>query len=338
MRENLLYSIVVPVYNVEDYLEDCVNSILSQTYRHFELILVDDGSTDQSSEICDRYARENSAVSSIHQTNGGAAKARNTGIRAAKGDYLIFLDSDDFWGRDDALADIHQCILDNDYCDVVIFKGDKYDQNTSEIVSRNDHFTHEWIAGQPFIDQLRISVITNHLCACAWDLAINKRLYEEHDLFFYEGIVGEDIDWGARLILIVRSIGVVDQSLHMYRMNRSGAVTSKLTLKNLIDTKGSLERCLEYITDSPKDDELTYLYYSYVAYHYAIWMAESARVKNKKKKPLIQEMKQYTYLLKYQDYPKIKKVYLVYRIFGYTITSKILGLWTKTKGRVKITE
>lgn len=91
-----MISVIVPVYNVCEYLERCIRSVLGQTYQDFELILVDDGSTDGSGMICDRYARENSRVFVIHQENAGLSAARNAGIEAAKGEYVAFIDSDDF--------------------------------------------------------------------------------------------------------------------------------------------------------------------------------------------------------------------------------------------------
>ncbi len=100
MSENKLVSVIVPVYNVEKYLKRCVNSILNQTYRTLEIILVDDGSTDQSGKICDEYDKENISVKVVHKSNGGLSDARNFGLDIAKGKYVTFIDSDD-WIRED---------------------------------------------------------------------------------------------------------------------------------------------------------------------------------------------------------------------------------------------
>ena len=93
---NQTVSVIVPVYNVAQYLPQCVDSILSQDYADLEVLLIDDGSTDASGEICDQYAAQDSRVRVIHQKNGGAAAAKNAGLRAASGDYLTFVDSDDY--------------------------------------------------------------------------------------------------------------------------------------------------------------------------------------------------------------------------------------------------
>lgn len=96
MNESPEISIIVPVYNVEKYLRRCIGSIRQQTYAHWELILVNDGSKDRSGEICDEYARSDRRIKVLHQTNGGVVNARNAGIKAASGKYLAFVDSDDY--------------------------------------------------------------------------------------------------------------------------------------------------------------------------------------------------------------------------------------------------
>ena len=90
------YSVIVPVYNVEKYLDRCINSIISQKYNDFELILVDDGSPDNCPEICDKWAKKDSRIKVIHKENGGLSSARNAGLDIAKGDYILFVDSDDY--------------------------------------------------------------------------------------------------------------------------------------------------------------------------------------------------------------------------------------------------
>lgn len=89
-------SVIVPVYNVEDYLEECINSILGQTYKNLEIILVDDGSTDNSSKICDIYEKKDKRIKVIHKENGGLSSARNEGLKYRTGEYISFVDSDDF--------------------------------------------------------------------------------------------------------------------------------------------------------------------------------------------------------------------------------------------------
>ncbi len=105
MPDTPAISIIVPVYNAAEWLGRCVDSIIAQTFSDWELLLVDDGSRDSSGEICDRYAAADTRIRAIHQPNGGASRARNTGIDAARGTYVCFVDSDD-WLETEYLADL----------------------------------------------------------------------------------------------------------------------------------------------------------------------------------------------------------------------------------------
>ena len=113
MTNTPLISIIIPVYRVEKYLRNCVDSVLAQTYGNWELILVDDGSPDRCPAICDEYAARDERVKVIHQNNGGAAKARNAALEVFAGDYVTFLDADDFWHRD-YLKEMLSLCMDND--------------------------------------------------------------------------------------------------------------------------------------------------------------------------------------------------------------------------------
>lgn len=107
-----MVSVIIPVYNVEKFLNRCVDSVLSQTYKNIEIILVDDGALDSSPQICDEYTKKDSRVTVIHKKNGGLASARNAGLKVAKGDYILFVDSDD-WIKDDTLEELLNIAVKN---------------------------------------------------------------------------------------------------------------------------------------------------------------------------------------------------------------------------------
>ena len=108
------FSIIVPIYKVEKYLEICIDSIIGQSFCDFELILVDDGSPDTCGEICDRYSSSDTRVKVVHKENGGLSSARNAGLDIATGKYVIFIDSDDFWDDASALEHIHINLTETD--------------------------------------------------------------------------------------------------------------------------------------------------------------------------------------------------------------------------------
>ena len=131
-----MISVIVPVYNVEKYLKRCVDSILNQTYTDFELLLVDDGSTDGGPQICDDYAARDPRVRVIHKTNGGLISARNEGIHAARGSYVCILDGDD-WALENMLQFIHDRLAESPVpLDMVLFAADNvYEDHLEETIN-----------------------------------------------------------------------------------------------------------------------------------------------------------------------------------------------------------
>lgn len=107
----MFFSVIIPIYNVEDYLEQCVNSVLNQTYKDLEIILVNDGSKDKCPEMCDDFAKKDERILVLHKKNGGLSSARNFGMDHASGKYILFLDSDDYWSEKEALNKLHEELL-----------------------------------------------------------------------------------------------------------------------------------------------------------------------------------------------------------------------------------
>lgn len=118
---NTLISVIVPIYNVQQYLPECIDSILAQTYKNLEIILVDDGSPDSCPQICDDYAKRDDRIKVIHKPNGGLSDARNHGIRSATGEYLLFIDSDDFYDDRDGIWQLVNILIKYPDTDIVFF-------------------------------------------------------------------------------------------------------------------------------------------------------------------------------------------------------------------------
>ena len=185
-----LLSVVIPVYNVEKYLQECIDSVLGQTYTDYEIILVDDGSTDSSGRICDDYLTADTRIQVIHQENGGLSAARNTGLRAARGKFVYFLDSDDY---------IEACTLEHltalaeaEQADVVFFDGFvffdecKEDDSVSRYVQKKQYTTK---SGRTMLAEL----LDNDEYRTPVQLMLFRRSYlTEHSLWFLDGIIHED--------------------------------------------------------------------------------------------------------------------------------------------------
>ena len=130
-----MISIIVPVYNTETYLRRCIDSILAQTFTDFELLLIDDGSTDGSGAICDEYAQKDSRVRVFHKENTGVSATRNLGIEKSKGEYLIFIDSDDYWIDNNSLEQLYVTATNNDL-DIVRGEYKAVDENGEDLFVR----------------------------------------------------------------------------------------------------------------------------------------------------------------------------------------------------------
>ena len=217
-------TVIVPVYNVAVYLESCLDSILKQDYRSLEVILIDDGSTDNSGMICDEYARKDERVKVIHQKNGGAASAKNAGLRIATGKYLSFVDSDDYLAPD---AYFHMVGLLNEYgADVVqcayrdIFKDVAVDHvtitETEEYVSNEylERFTKDWT------------------CGLLWDKLFVRALFK--DIYFEEGHKIDDEYFTYRGIMNAQKIVRDGQIVYNYRKRRSSVMYSPESGKQII--------------------------------------------------------------------------------------------------------
>lgn len=184
-----LISVIVPVYNVEKVLKHCIDSILGQTYTDFELVLVDDGSPDNSGRICDEYAKKDNRIKVIHKENGGVSSARNTGIRSANGKYICFVDSDDFLEKDylKHFAEAKQLYpeLDNIWCRFKTVKDYKINSNSAATYDERISFynlsqimeLHQmWLDASPFNKFYSRKVLTDNEISFSEDLSLGEDL------------------------------------------------------------------------------------------------------------------------------------------------------------------
>lgn len=209
-------SIIVPVYNVQSYLVECIESLIKQEYSNVEIILIDDGSTDCSGNICDEYAQKDNRITVIHQKNGGAANAKNTGLKYATGKYLAFVDSDDFVEHDAYVymlaklkksdADIIQCsfrdIYQNRTKDQIMLQ----DEQVFDVVSYLNRYTFDWT------------------CGLLWDKLYRRELFES--IFFEEGHTVDDEFFTYQGVMNAKKIVHDPKIVYNYRKRKS-SVTAK---------------------------------------------------------------------------------------------------------------
>ncbi|MBR4456598.1 MAG: glycosyltransferase family 2 protein [Solobacterium sp.] len=247
-------SVIVPVYNVAPYLKRCIESLLDQTMKEIELILVDDGSTDGSEAICDEYAERNPGICVIHTPNQGLASARNTGIDAAESEYIMFADSDDYVEPDFCRIP-YECAVKN-HADLVIFGYSR-----TGFKDHKQPFTHEegWLADR------QAQYLLHHGMACvAWNKLYRRSLFET--IRYPEGRVYEDFGTTYKLLHKADSIFYLNTRLYHYCYRVSSLSNHRIGRSELDSFELSLEQIRSLaewnypeIAQEVKDD--MYLYY-----------------------------------------------------------------------------
>ena len=211
-----LLSVIVPVYNTERYLTTCLESILDQIYSNIEVIVVDDGSTDESGKICDEIAKRDSRVTVIHKDNAGLSSARNIGIQVASGKYIAFVDSDDFLDRNCYKKNIDLLEkYDADVCCYDIFE--LYPENIT--VDRHLGELSGCFYAHEFLKELFA------LWPLVWAKVYRRDFLNFHGLRFIDGILYEDNPFVLGMWIRNPKIVILNEHLHYYRMQRPGAIT-----------------------------------------------------------------------------------------------------------------
>lgn len=228
MRE-ILVSVIVPIYNCQDYLRECLDSVLAQTYKNIEVILIDDGSLDASAEICDEYVKRDHRFRRFYKTNGGLSSARNWGLDNAAGDYVIFLDSDDYWCDNTCIEKlVDAALLDN----VDIVRGELREVNESGISipgykiprSRIDNSNRILDSGG-FLEYIMCRDFFVVLSLYKRQILSNIRFNETHRF-------QEDIEFHIRLFINNYKCIYIPLCFYAYR-RRSGSLTTEINVNKL---------------------------------------------------------------------------------------------------------
>ena len=251
-------SIIVPIYNVSPYLRKCVDSLIHQDYRDYEIILVDDGSTDNSPQICDEYVKrvkseelKDKSMKVLHQKNGGLSAARNAGLKVAKGEYVCFVDSDDYWEPNVLGALMAQVERDNldvlrfNYQNVRLVTGERVNvlsgERTYEVFQpyKRDHrldndYSEEVTDGITFLNTRM-----NTQCYAVMFIIKRSLIVNSEVCLFTEGIYFEDTDWTPRMLVRVKRVASTDKIVYNYLI-REGSITKavdRTKQKKVLDDK-----------------------------------------------------------------------------------------------------
>lgn len=240
---NDLVSVIVPIYNVENYLNKCIESIRNQSYKNLEIILVDDGSPDNCGVICEEYTKADSRIKVIHKSNGGLSDARNCGIEASTGEYLLFVDSDDFIHMDmirilyeglkakNAKVSVcsYQCVEE----DEIISYSENYSDTVQPILMTKEH-----LYDSKYYINKRVEFIV------AWNKLYHRSLFEE--VRYPKGKVHEDEFTTYKLLYYAKEVVYIDAPLYFYVQRKSSIMGQKIGEKRLLILDAISERMTFY--------------------------------------------------------------------------------------------
>lgn len=327
-KKNKKISVIVPIYNVKPYLEKCMRTIIDQTYQNLEIIMVDDGSTDGTGTLCDQIAREDSRIVVIHKKNGGLSDARNAGLDICTGDFISFIDSDDY-----IEPDMYECMMEemNDESVSIVSVGFMVTEPDGEMrvmgAQRRQKLTKE----EAFMNIFE----KNEL----FPSSVNKlyRRYLFDNLRFLKGIINEDTEIIPKILNVCDSIVLLDKALYHYVLRKGSITQSEFTLRDYkgIAVYGTAikvcKSCYPNLLPYAVYYELSRIYETYVR------LANSKNRRNLWKQEIIMRfhigvktMKCLKWKQISQKYCRELQIYSVAVVIGYPLTYRLMMM--KQKG------
>ncbi len=331
-ERTVLLSFVIPVYNVETYLEECLDSILCQTTAACELVLVDDGATDSSGGICDRYAQRYPNVKVIHKENGGLSSARNAGLSAAEGRYVTFVDSDDRIFPDSVPA-----LLDwirTEEADLCFLRAAKLFPN-GELSDLNEGIVRSELCGKSREAAIEHLATRPKYPGCAWAKLFRRAFLAEHDLHFpFDRRYSEDLGFLRDCILCAERFDALDVPFYQYRQSRTGSITQKGSAKNFYDLLLFITESAEKLTvDKQTKDPASRSAMSFAAYEYFVLLLSYYNLPKADQKLALPQLAAYRWVLQYAGSAKIKAVSRVCGVCGMRFTAFLTSVYRRVQMR-----
>lgn len=306
-----MFSIIVPIYKIERYIEECIQSVVNQTYKNYELILVDDGSPDNCGKICDKYKNIYSSIKVVHKENGGVSSARNAGITIAEGEYIIFLDGDDILTKD-CLNEISR-ILNNKKIDLLSCNYSIYgnNRNINEYIEKkvdklNDYFNY--ISDIPW---------------AVWRNIYNRELIVDNNIMFDESVgMAEDCAFFLECFENANSIVFANIDVIQYRNCRDNSLTNNISFNAIINQLDVFSKYFyKYYNENNK------IIYETFAKKYLNTITTIYNIKNNQQiEEIYENIKNNKLIFKYAKGTKYQIAKLIWMIFGYKNGSKIINI------------
>ncbi len=317
-----LLSIIVPIYNVEIYLEECLNSILNQFDKRVEIVLVDDGSKDKSGIIADSFVNEN--INVIHKTNGGLSSARNAGLNMASGEYIAFLDSDDRLSNG-CIKIILDKIEKKQLGDMCFMQCSKFYSN-DQFEDMNDGLSSDKFKGLDRFGIIKLLARQSKFTGSSCTKIYKKTFLTENNLHFpLDRRLSEDLGFVRDCIYYANTYSCLDCNYYEYRQERIGSITSEFTNKTFEGLQLFIDESINmFCLNKKATNRINKFLMSFVAYEYSVLLYDSS--KSIYEKSRFSYLKKQKWVLKYSKNKKIKMIYFLTKLLGIRITGKIICL------------
>ncbi len=253
------FSFIIPVYNSEKFLEKCINSILMQTYNDYEIIVVDDGSNDNSSAICKNFSKKDNRIIYLNSNHKGVSNARNIAINNSKGEYIIFVDSDDYIS--------HECLERiNKLIDIT--RKDAYISNFETVIDKGtnrllyDRKLDGKIINGSSMRKVQKYIIESKIVFTVWRFIIKREIVVNNNLYFINGIVHEDEEWVVKMLNNIKNLYYIPFNYYNYRLHNN-SITSRINLYNIYSYLEVSKLLCQYAMEEKINYKRNfYLYYS----------------------------------------------------------------------------
>lgn len=249
-----MISIIVPVYNTEEYLDKCILSIMAQTYADFELLLIDDGSTDSSGSICDKYAAQDSRVRVFHKENGGVSSARNLGLDNVRGEWIAFVDSDD-------------SVKESFLCNMLPLRNEDFIMTSSDV--RGECFPDAVYTGK---DMIKIALSGWHML-CPWGKMFMSSIVSDYNIRFDESVCrGEDTMFNLRYLSYASSLRTTSEAYYEYNASRVNSLSKQQgTFEESMYIAVCIYKIGKLLSEKYMDITLEELISKYAGITWALW-------------------------------------------------------------------
>lgn len=328
----IILSIIIPVYNVELYLKECIESIRTQMTSTCELILIDDGSTDCSGNICDEYASRNRRITVIHKKNGGHSSARNLGLDAARGEYVCFVDSDDKIYQN-SVAELLRCI-DSTEADIYFLHGFKFFPNGA-IVDLGDNIKAEQVNGKTRREVLGYIGSRPKYPGSACTKVFRREFLAENQLRFPENLThSEDLTFCLDCLLAAQTFAALDVPYYLYRQSRPGSMTGSISASSASGLSDFIRNTAIKIMEQEEHDSRPYTcLLPILAYEYTILLWQYGLLKNRDAKSKAYEtLREYSWVMAYGRTKRLRLIRTLQSVIGIKGTSLVLVFVMKLRG------